>query len=196
VVNYADDPELYDAMGKWEVRSIELTEGAVKTIQCFAGFELDGRVSKKLWDFIFSVSNIVILANINMVSKYDENTLEKIEDDRMGYSLEGGHVDVYFKNGETKMAILQLFGETYQLFYSIYYLSLNYYFIVVKEYRSPFIFWVPPEVDDPESYETTTYRSYLKIGDYLFQLIDGEYTDTNFNLNRILSIVEGRPVSR
>jgi peptidoglycan hydrolase-like protein with peptidoglycan-binding domain len=46
-----------------------LTEGAIKNIQYFSGFEQNGKVDRTAWDFLFNESNDNLLKNISIISK-------------------------------------------------------------------------------------------------------------------------------
>ena len=53
-----------------------LTEGIIKKIKTFSGFEINGTVSKNIWDYIFAVKNNEFLRKISTVIKYNSNELQ------------------------------------------------------------------------------------------------------------------------
>jgi hypothetical protein len=67
----------FDAIGEIDGYYGPLAEDIIKTIQYFSGFEQNGKVDNKLWEFIFCESNISLIENINLVSKYDITILRK-----------------------------------------------------------------------------------------------------------------------
>ncbi|MDR0312648.1 MAG: peptidoglycan-binding protein [Treponema sp.] len=66
-----------------------MTESVIKRIQYYLGFEQDGKIYKKLWDFLFGDSNDRIFRNINTISKYNLNEFRREINRKMGYSSEG-----------------------------------------------------------------------------------------------------------
>jgi peptidoglycan hydrolase-like protein with peptidoglycan-binding domain len=82
------------------------TEMAVTNIRKFAGFiksphDQSGEVDRALWDFIFNTGSNNNLTIISELSKYNENTLRKIEgeEDPVEYTL-------YFSNdGKLRMLV-------------------------------------------------------------------------------------------
>ena len=56
-----------------------MSEGVIKKIQTFSGFESNGKVNGILLNFIFDNNNTALLRNINIVSAYDQNNLEKTD---------------------------------------------------------------------------------------------------------------------
>jgi peptidoglycan hydrolase-like protein with peptidoglycan-binding domain len=79
-----------------------MTEGVIKNIQYFSGFEQSGRVDRMLWDFLFNKSNDNLLQSINIITKYDIKNFTKETSRRMGYSTEGGELEKYFFENEIK----------------------------------------------------------------------------------------------
>jgi peptidoglycan hydrolase-like protein with peptidoglycan-binding domain len=187
------------------------TENAIKTVQFYLGFERNGKVDVVLWDFLFDKSNNIILENINTISKYDINEFEKESGNRMGYSTEGGNVEKYLLNNETKIIKLSIYGETFQTHYNFYYINLNYYFIVVEYSQYPFpiyyFFLDPNKMDafelERNAYEleviangefekktTIEYKTYFKENNNLFQIINGKFIETDFYLEELIGIIE------
>jgi hypothetical protein len=188
-----------------------MTENAVKTVQFYLGFEQNGKVDIALWEILFNESNTIILKNINTISKYDINEFEKESGRRMGYSTEGGHIEKYFLNKEIKMIKLGIYGETFQIHYNFYYINSDYYFIVVENDRYPFpIYYLnldPKKLDawelERNAYEldiiangefwkktTIEYKTYFKRNNELFQIINGKFIETDFNLEKLVEIIE------
>jgi peptidoglycan hydrolase-like protein with peptidoglycan-binding domain len=191
----------FDEIGECDSYYGPLTENAIKTIQSFSGFEQNGKVDRKLWEFIFTESNISLIENINRVSKYDIDILEKDSGDRSGYSTEGGHVDKYYSNNEIKVIKLFLYGEQGRVEYNFYYINSNEYFLITKDYiYAEYLFSYLHEqaetgeyVFDNESFERDTkieYETYLKSDTDLFQIINGDMVKANIDLDELIDIIE------
>jgi hypothetical protein len=177
-----------------------LTENVIKTIQCFSGFEQNGKIDKELWDFIFDESNILLIENINIVSKYNVDTFRKEVGSRMGYSTEGGHVDKYYSGGTIKVINLFLYGEYGRIEYNFYYINTNEYFLIIKDYRyAKHLFSYlhkQPETGeylfDDEGFEKDTtikHETYLENAHDIFQIINGDMIKTNININELINII-------
>jgi hypothetical protein len=181
----------FDEVGEIDGFYGPLTESVIKNIQYYLGYEQNGVVDIELWNFLFNESNKVILENISTISKYNINELERKRENRMGYSTEGGYVDKYLENGEVKIIKLHLFGEIYQVEWYFYNVDLDYYFIVEKYYRYPYHLFDFLE-DRNDFWEKTIieYTTYLKNNSELFQIINGDFIETNFDLNNLLYIIE------
>jgi peptidoglycan hydrolase-like protein with peptidoglycan-binding domain len=203
----------FNEIGEIDAYYGPLTENAIKTIQFYLGFEQNGKVDVILWDLLFNESNAIILKNINIISKYDPDEFEKESGRRMGYSTEGGHIEKYFLNKEIKMIKLDIYGETFQIHYNFYYINSDYYFIVVENNRYPFpIYYLnldPKKLEawELERYEyeleiiangefwektTNEYEIYLNENNNLFQLINGKFVKTDFNLEKLIEIIEDK----
>ncbi len=178
-----------------------LTEGAIKTLQYFLGFDQDGKVSGKLWESIFNDSNKNLIRNINTVSKYKIEDFEKVTESRMGYSTEGGYFDKYLLNNKVKKIDLVLFGEMGKAEYYFYYLDDTYYFLVIKDYR-----YHMPETDaELEGYDSfydylfseenlkktkIEYSAYLKNGNQFHGILEGSLVQTDFDINGLIYLLE------
>ena len=188
-----------------------LTENVIKRIQYFVGFEQNGKVEKKLWDFLFDISNNEILKNISTLLKIDISEYNKVSGSRMGYSNEGGSIEKYYLDNEIKRIILIIYGETFQVRYYLYYMDINNYFIIEENLRYPFpIYYLlldPNKMDEIElernAYELEiiandefdfkteyNYKSYLIKYNELFEIKEGEYLNTNFDLDHLLKVIE------
>jgi len=168
-----------------------LTEAVIKDIQYFLGFEQNGKVNKMLWDFLFDESNNAILKNINTITKYNLNELRNESSLRMGYSTEGGQVYKYYMGNELKRIDFVLAGELGQVHYYFYYVNSNYYFIVKKDYRYPsHLFDILKDEKTFWAETIITYETYLKKDNDLFQIVNGNFHKTNFNIDRIIEILE------
>jgi len=201
----------FDEIGEIDGYYGPLSEKIIKTIQYFSGFEQNGKVDRPLWGFIFNDSKKIILENINLISKYNVDNFIKKRENRMGYSTEGGHIEYHYLNDEVKIIKLHLFGETYQVEYYFYYINSNYYFIIQKYHRYPFpIYYLhldPKKLDADEldryadeleviannEFDVKTvieYEAYLKNNENLYQLINGNFTKTDYNLDSLLAIIK------
>jgi peptidoglycan hydrolase-like protein with peptidoglycan-binding domain len=170
-----------------------LTEAVIKNIQYFLGFEQNGKVNKMMWDFLLDESNDVILKNINTIAKYNLNELRKESSPRMGYSTEGGQVDKYYMDNELKRINLVLAGEMGQVHYYFYYMNFNYYVMIKKDYRYPsHLFDILKDEKTFWAETIITYETYLEKDNILFQIIDGNFQRTDFNVVRIMEIIEGK----
>jgi hypothetical protein len=191
----------------------QLTTDVIKNIQKYLGFEQNGIVENELWIFLFNEYNNVVLNNINIVSKYNINELRKESESRMGYTTEGGEVEKYFLDNEIKHIRLHFYGETGQVHYYLYYISVNYYFIIKEYYRYPFpmyYFFLDPnslseielemnayelEIIANDEFWTKTiieYDTYIKNSSNLYQIKNGIFSETDFDLNRLIEQIEGK----
>ena len=190
-----------------------LTENAIKKIQCFLGFEQNGRINEYFWNFIFDQSNIEILEKISIVSKYNIDELNKESESRMCYSTEGGLIERFFLGNELKHIRLHFAGETFQLHYYLYYINQNYYFIVQEYYRYPFpiyYYWMDIngldaidleryadeiEIIVKDEFWTRTvieYSTYIKENNNFHQIKNGILFETDFSLERLIEEIEGK----
>jgi peptidoglycan hydrolase-like protein with peptidoglycan-binding domain len=190
-----------------------LTADVIKSIQKFLGFEQNGIVENELWKFLFDENNNVILKNINIVSRYNINELQKETESRMGYSTEGGEIEKYSLGNEIKHIRLHLAGETFQLHYYLYYISSSYYFIIQEYYRYPFpiyYLWLDPNELSAVELERNAYEleviandefwlktaieydTYIKNNSNLYQIKNGFLSKTDFDLNRLIELIEGK----
>jgi len=203
----------FDEIGEIDGYYGPLSENVIKTIQIFGGFEQNGKVDKLLWDFIFNNSNKIILENISIISKYNVDDFIKKHENRMGYSTEGGYIEEYYLNDEIKVIKLHLFGETFQVECYFYYINSNYYFIVQKYHRYPFpIYYLLLEPNKLNAFEleryadeleviakdefgaktVIEYNTYLKNNENLYQFINGNLTETDYNLDSLLTIIKDK----
>jgi peptidoglycan hydrolase-like protein with peptidoglycan-binding domain len=170
-----------------------LTEAVIKNIQYFLGFEQDGKVNKIMWDFLLDESNNAILKNISTLTKYNLNELRKESSPRMGYSSEGGQVDKYYMGNELKRINLYLAGGMGQVHYYFHYVNSNYYFVIEEDYRYPSHLFDMLKDEKTFWAETIiTYETYLKKDNDLFQIMNGSFLKTDFNVAIINEIIEGR----
>ena len=188
LVNYG-----FEELGEIDGYYGPLTEAVIKNIQYFLGFEQNGKVNKMIWDFLFNESNNAILKNISTVTKYNLNELRKESSPRMGYSTEGGQVDKYYMDNELIRINLFLAGERGQVHYYFYYINSNFYFIIKKDYKYPSHLF--DMLKDEQTFWAETiilYDTYLKKDNDLFQIMNGSFQKTDFNVYRIIEIIEGR----
>ena len=204
------------SLGFFEIGDIDgyygqLTSKVIKTIQYYSGFEQNEIVDKKLYDFLLNESNNIILKNISTISRYNLNELTKKTVRRMGYSTEGGHVDKYFLGDEIKQMLLSIYGETGKFEYYFYYIDSNNYFIIEKSYKYPFpIYYLlldPNKLDAIElernayeleiiangEFDTRTvikYNTYLKDNNNLYQIKNGSFSETDFDLDELIKVIE------
>jgi hypothetical protein len=188
------------------------TADVIRNIQKFLGFEQNGIVENKLWNILFDGNNNVVLSNINIVSKYNLNELQKETENRMGYSTEGGEVERYFWGNEIKHIRLHFFGEIFQVHYYLYYINSDYYFIIQEYYRYPFpiyYFFLDPNTLSADELERNAYEleiiandefwtktvieydTYIKNNNNLYQMKNGIFSETDFNLNRLIEEIKG-----
>jgi hypothetical protein len=191
----------FDGIGEIDGHYGPLTEDIIKIIQYFSGFEQNGKVDKKLWEFIFNEPNISLIKNINKVSKYNIDSFRKESGRRTGYSTEGGHVDKYYSNDEIKIIYLFLYGEYGKVEYNFYYINSNEYFLIKKNYiyANQLFSYLhkQPEtgeyVFDDEGFEKDTkieYETYFKRNNDLFQITNGDMGRVNINLDELINIIE------
>ena len=69
-----------------------LTEGVIKDIQAFSGFEPNGKVNETLWDYIFSEEKYDYLKAISTILAYSPKQL--LREDFFGVNLLGQNVSV------------------------------------------------------------------------------------------------------
>jgi hypothetical protein len=176
-----------------------LTESVIKNIQCFLGFEQDGKINKVLWDYLFNKSNENLLKDISTILNYNISGYTNETEDRMGYSTEGGHIERYFFNRITRKIELTLYGEIMQVHYYLFFINENYYFIIIENHR-----YRLPETDEKmvgyngfydflyseENLQRTEieYKTFI-YRDKLFQIINGDFLETEYDLERILNII-------
>ena len=201
----------FDEIGEIDGYYGPLSEKVIKTIQYFSGFEQTGKVDRPLWDFIFNNSNKSILENINLISKYNVDNFINKQERRMGYSTEGGNIEEYYLKDELKMIKLHFMGETFQVEYYFYYIDTNNYFIVEKYHRYPFpIYYLRLDRNILDAFEleryadeleviandgfwaktVIEYNTYLKNNENLYQLINGNFTETDYNLDSLFTIIK------
>jgi peptidoglycan hydrolase-like protein with peptidoglycan-binding domain len=176
-----------------------LLEAVINKIQYYAGFEQNGKVNKVMWDFLFNVSNEAILKNISIISKYNVNLLKKESEQNIDgiRSTEGNLVNRYYQQNDLKIGEIFIAGETGKVEYNFYYISTNYCIVVEKRTNYPFPFYYLFTSEDEEysenNFEKGTvikYNSYIKNGNLLFQITDGNLLmSTNANLGELLNIM-------
>jgi peptidoglycan hydrolase-like protein with peptidoglycan-binding domain len=176
-----------------------VSEAVIKNIQYYLGFEQNGKVNKIMWDFLFNISNETLLKNISIISKYNVNLFRKESKDNVDgiRSTEGNHVNKYYQQNELKMGEIFIAGETGQVEYHFYYTSANYCIVVEKRINYPFPFYYLFTSEDEEysqeNFEKGTvikYNSYVKNGNLIFQITDGNLLmSTNAGLGELLNIM-------
>jgi peptidoglycan hydrolase-like protein with peptidoglycan-binding domain len=197
----------FDEIGQIDGYYGSLTENIIKIIQNFSGFDQNGKVDGKLWEFIFDESNISLIENISLVSKYNTDIFKKESGDRMGYSTEGGHVEKYYLDNEIKITYLFLYGEYGRVEYIFYYINQNKYFLRKNGFRyAEHLFsylYKNPETDeyvfDGESFARDTkieYETYLKNNNDVFQITNGDMVKANINLDELMDIIEDEEQNR
>lgn len=153
------------------------TESGVKKFQQFVGFNSDGKVTKQLWNVLFSTDKQYqdiknIIANLNNL---DISKLDKIEEDYFDHSTEGGNIIRYKFNKETKYTEVYIFGETGKVSYYIYHL-VNGYLAIRTLYSYPEMFDVEHATITVESYYLTT-ASNLRISNGVIENVDVKSLD-------------------
>jgi len=170
-----------------------LTKNAIDKIQYFLGFDLDSKVDKKLWDFLFDQMNFEILKSVSIVSKYDMNKLRKEKDNRMGYSTEGGYVEKYYDDNKIVIIKLRLFGEMGQVEYYLYFLNIDYFFIIEKDSNYPSN--LSDMIKDEKAFLANTvikYQNYLKSNNEIFQIMNGNFVSSDYYLKDLMDIIENK----
>lgn len=194
----------FDEIGKIDGYYGMLTENVIKTIQRFLGFEENGKVDRKLWDYIFSVENENILKNICTVSKYDRNNFTKTTVDNVDeiQSTEGNHIDRYFQNDEIKIGEIYIFGEIGKGEYYFYYIDLNNCFLLIKNYSYgdhlySYLNKIPETgeyVFDEKKWKdelTMEYKTFIKMDNKHYQIIEGDIIEIDTYKN-FFDIIENK----
>jgi len=90
-----------------------LTEGVIRSIQTFNGFESNGKVDSTLWNFIFNDNDALFIQIMNIVFSYNKNQLLR-ETERGLYNLlygehSGEHFanDFYYSSKDKKLKIFE-----------------------------------------------------------------------------------------
>jgi len=150
-----------------------LAEEVIKNVQKFSDFEIDGKVNRIFWDFIFNNKNDELLMNISIVSNYNEEQLRRMNTDYMGHSTEGGNYVIYFSNDrKIKILKLSLYGEMGQVHYICYFISYLRYFILEQG-----ISYSMPMGGGQWTEKKTTY--YMN-GNRMYEIKDGAISQTDF----------------
>ena len=125
--------ELSDAKGYYE----ELTEAAIKNLQFYSGFDPDGKVDKRLWDFIFNnektsfllhlVSNVLAYNSMELI-KTGETLFEEEDVDTCPYAY------LYYSSVDRKVKKMEYYftpaGGTFV--WTCYFINDMYSFVEFK----------------------------------------------------------------
>jgi formylglycine-generating enzyme required for sulfatase activity len=126
----------YDSVGEADGYYDPATEGVIKTIQEFSGFEVNGEVNRQLLDYILDNSKETYLKKISTVAKYNINNLILTDKSYDPYAETGGGYptnDRYYhsSDGDLKIRFYDD-GSDGMLGYTIYYLSKDEYIVLVR----------------------------------------------------------------
>ena len=111
-----------------------LAERIIKGVQVFSGFEVDGKVNRALWNYIFDNSNTVLLQGIAVVLTYDQTRLVKTREFTDNAHEQFSSTFVYYSSIDKKAKILVNYsgGESLVMDIIYYYVNDVYYFIDYK----------------------------------------------------------------
>ena len=153
-------------------------------IQNFSGFEMDGRVERPLWDFIFDRSNASFLENISILCSIDPTSLEKSvnlfdirsESEVGDYNREAF---VYYSRDNTPKMMEYYHGTEYTSQSLIcYFLNINDYFV---EYL-----YVTPNPSDREE------KLYYFSNNTLYEVKNGIRVRSNdrYNIEAVNEVID------
>jgi peptidoglycan hydrolase-like protein with peptidoglycan-binding domain len=110
-----------------------LAEDLIKNIQTFSGFEIDGKVNRTLWDYIFNDGNASFLRNIRTILGHNPMRLIKSRD----FLNNGEPIDgvlsavIYYSatDGKPKILEYRVGSPMNQTSMTCYFIDDNYYFV-------------------------------------------------------------------
>jgi len=83
-----------------------LTEGSVKTIQCYTGFSQDGRITKAFWDMLFDSKKDGLLINISIIANYIQDSF-MVTKKRNGSNFDFDEFLISTQNKEVRTVLFQ-----------------------------------------------------------------------------------------
>ena len=162
----------YDSVGEADGYYDPATEGVIKTIQEFSGFEVNGKVNRQLLDYILDNSKETYLKKISTVAKYNINNLILTDKSFDPYAETGGGYptnDRYYhsRDGELKIRFYDD-GSDGMLGYTIYYLSKDEYIVLFKRLARRI------DSDGRMVEELTTEEVTWRRGSNAYKIVNGE----------------------
>jgi peptidoglycan hydrolase-like protein with peptidoglycan-binding domain len=173
----------YELINEFNGQYGRITENVIKNIQTFSGFEVDGRVNRDLWNYIFNRANDTFLENISTVLTYDPVRLEKRI---IGVGDFGGEPGDYYReavvyySGDNIPKIIEYYHNTISTSKRLtcYFLDINNYF-VQYEYVTP-----NPSDREEKIYYFSNNRLYeVRNGSYRFNALGYNIEEVNEILN-------------
>jgi hypothetical protein len=139
----------------------QLSEGTIKSVQKYLGFNQNGKVDRLLWSTIFNDNNTEVLKNIAIIVKYKVETMVEEE------GLYGTRI--YKHDTEKKVVNVYFGGDGIYSYLDCYFIGNNYFFVVDKEIR----------------YDETTEKVYLYDENKTYEITNGTFSPTNFDFGII-----------
>jgi hypothetical protein len=162
------------ALGFSEIGEVDgyygpVTEGVVKNIQLFLGFESNGKITREFWDAIFDTNYENSLKHFSIIVKYDRDRMREIKSESDFYHAPEGREKIKYYSNE-KLVILDVFqyGESFQAGTSYYFFND---FVYIAERLRGF-------GSMGSSFEGVKYSSYHLFKNGAFKCVNGKLSKT------------------